>query len=92
MIERFKHKGLRRFWETDSTKGIQASHAKKLRRMLTALQAATGPGDLNHPTYQTHPLKGTLSGHWSMWVNGNWRVTFRFEGSNVTDVDYLDYH
>lgn len=36
--------------------------------------------------------KGDLAGHWSIWVNGNWRVTFRFIGADVELVDYQDYH
>lgn len=42
--------------------------------------------------YGLHPLKGNLKGHWSIWVNGNWRVTFRFVGADVELVDYQDHH
>lgn len=44
------------------------------------------------PGYRFHRLKGRLSGHYAVWVSGNWRVTFRFEGEDAVDVDYLDYH
>ena len=92
MIVSFRHKGLEALYKTNSTKGVQAEHAPKLRRMLSLLDVATGPGDVDIPGFRAHRLKGRLSGHWSMWVTGNWRVTFRFVDSDVELVDYLDYH
>lgn len=88
----FRHKGLEQLYTTGSTKGVQASHAAKLRRILAALDVAAGPEDLSLPAFKLHPLKGKLENHWSIWVNGNWRVTFRFVGVNVELVNYLDYH
>lgn len=92
MIIGFRHKGLETFHRTGSTRGIQAPHTAKLARILAALEAAAGPRELNLPSFKLHPLKGKLKGHWSVWVNGNWRVTFRFAGPDVELVDYLDYH
>jgi len=88
----FRHKGLELLHRTGSTRGVQAQHAAKLLRILAALEAAAAPAELNQPAYKLHLLKGTLKGHWSIWVNGNWRVTFRFVGADVELVDYLDYH
>jgi toxin HigB-1 len=92
VIVGFRHKGLRRLYETGSTRGIQAAHAPKLRNILAALDAAVNPDDLALPSFRLHRLQGTLAGHWSIWVNGNWRVTFRFEEADVELVDYQDYH
>lgn len=92
MIIGFRHKGLQLFYETGSVRGIQAAHAAKLSRILSALDAASSSNDLNFPAYRLHPLKGGMKGYWSVWVNGNWRVTFRFDGFDVELVDYLDYH
>lgn len=92
MIIGFRHKGLEGFCQTGSTRGIQAAHAAKLTLILTALEAAETPEHLRLPAFKLHPLKGKLKGHWSIWVNGNWRVTFRFDGQDVEQVDYLDYH
>nr|WP_244642668.1 type II toxin-antitoxin system RelE/ParE family toxin [Phyllobacterium sp. 628] len=89
---RFRHKGLESFYRTGSIRGIQPAHAPKLSRILYALENATRSEELNLPGYRLHPLKGALKGHWSIWVNGNWRVTFRFDGKDVELVDYLDYH
>ncbi|MCG1054093.1 type II toxin-antitoxin system RelE/ParE family toxin [Mycetohabitans sp. B5] len=92
MIIGFRHKGLEAFYRTGSMRGIQAAHAKKLGMILAILEVAQEPQELNQPGLRLHPLKGALKGHWSVWVNGNWRVTFRFAGSDVELLDYQDYH
>jgi proteic killer suppression protein len=92
MIVGFRHKGLETFYHTGSTRGIQAAHAKKLGMILAMLDAAMEPQHLSQPALQLHPLKGDMHGHWSVWVNGNWRVTFRFIGTDIELVDYQDYH
>ncbi len=92
MILKFRHKGLKRLYEADSPKGVQPEHVERLRRRLTNLDAATQPDDLDLPGYRLHQLKGDRKGEWSITVSGNWRVTFKFEGHDVTDVDYEDYH
>ena len=92
MIVGFRHKGLRLLYESGSTRGVNAAHAPKLRSILAALDVAATPDELALPSYRLHRLKGGLKGHWSIWVNGNWRVTFRFVGADVELVDYQDYH
>ena len=59
---------------------------------MSLLDVAQGPDDVDIPGFRLHPLKGRLRGHWSVWVSGNWRVTFRFVDSDVELVDYQDYH
>ncbi|WP_137890773.1 type II toxin-antitoxin system RelE/ParE family toxin [Ramlibacter sp. 2FC] len=92
MIVSFRHKGLEQFYGTGSVRGIQASHAKRLALILAALDAATQSADMDLPGLRLHPLKGDRKGTWSVTVNGNWRVTFRFVGADVELVDYQDYH
>ena len=92
MIVSFRHKGLEALYERDSKAGLEAKHVAKLRRILSLLDVARSPNDLQIPGFRTHPLKGNRSGFWSIWVNGNWRVIFRFVGEDVELVDYLDYH
>lgn len=92
MIVSFRHKGLERFYATGSKKGIRPDHASKLARILSALDVAQGPDDLAIPSFRTHPLTGDLAGSWSIWVNGNWRITFRFVHADVELVDYRDHH
>ena len=93
MIKEFRHKGLKRFFETSNTKGIQADHAKKLRLQLSVLEAAKGLNDLNaFPQWRLHPLQGKETGQYAIQVNGNWRLTFMFEEGDVILLDYQDYH
>lgn len=92
MIKSFRHKGLQRFFETGSKAGIQAAHGDKLRLQLFALNAAVKPEDVSAPGWDLHRLKGELAGHWSVSVNGNWRLVFTFEGTDAVLVDYKDYH
>ena len=92
MIKSFKHKGLQKFFESGTKKGIQAKHASKLRMQLTALDTAHFIEDLDIPGYRLHRLKGTKSNLWSVTVNGNWRITFEFEDGHVYIVNYEDYH
>jgi toxin HigB-1 len=88
----FRHKGLERLYRGGSKRGVQAAHVRKLLRILSLLDVAQSPDDLAIPSFRTHPLKGDLAGHWSIWVNGNWRITFRFIETDVELVDYRDYH
>lgn len=92
MIRSFRHRGLQRFFETGSKAGIQPKHAGRLRLQLGRLDAATGPEDMSLPGWRLHPLKGDLAGHLAVWVDGNWRLTFRFVGADAEIVDYQDYH
>jgi proteic killer suppression protein len=92
MIKSFKHKGLRKFYETGITKGIQAEHSKKLRMQLSALDTAQTIEDLDIPGYRLHELKGDRRGIWTISVSGNWRITFEFQDSNVYVLNYEDYH
>ena len=73
MIKSFRHKGLKKFFESASIAGIQPQHSKRLRMQLLALDTATSIDDMDIPGFKNR---------WSIWVNGNWRVTFEFEDGN----------
>ncbi|WP_037585670.1 type II toxin-antitoxin system RelE/ParE family toxin [Stenoxybacter acetivorans] len=92
MIISFRHKGLEKFYRTGSKAGIQAAHAAKLNLILTALEAADCPQDMDINGWDLHALAGVLKDHWSVKVNANWRITFRFVGADIELVDYQDYH
>lgn len=92
MIQSFRHKGLRKFFESGSAAGIQPHHAQRLRMLLVALDTALNIEDMNVPGFRLHPLKGSERGRWSVWVNGNWRVTFAFKDGHAHILDYEDYH
>jgi proteic killer suppression protein len=92
MIKSFKHKGLKKLYDTGSKQGEKPDHAARLRLILARLDASASAEDMNLPGLGLHALKGALKSFWSVSVSGNWRVIFRFENGNATDVDYLDYH
>ncbi|HYD79466.1 MAG TPA: type II toxin-antitoxin system RelE/ParE family toxin [Paucimonas sp.] len=92
MIKTFRHKGLQAFFEAGSKAGIQPHHASRLSRQLARLDAAKGEEDMNVPGWKLHSLAGDLTGHYSVTVNGNWRMTFTFDQGDAVLVDYQDYH
>lgn len=92
MIKHFAHKGLQVFFQSGTKAGIQPHHAPRLRRQLARLDLAQSPEDMNAPGWRLHALSGDLAGHYAITVNGNWRLTFRFEGVDAVLVDYQDYH
>ncbi|MDZ4142888.1 MAG: type II toxin-antitoxin system RelE/ParE family toxin [Methylotenera sp.] len=93
MIKSFRHKGLALFFTTGIKSGIQPHHAIKLQIQLTALSVAESPDDLKAAaSWRLHSLSGKLQGYWSLTVNGNWRLIFRFDDTDIELVDYLDYH
>ena len=92
MILGFRHKGLARFWAEGSLAGIRAEHAPRLARQLRQLNDSKGSPGMNVPGWKLHPLKGRETGRWSVWLSGNWRLTFAFRGADAVDVDLEDYH
>ena len=92
MIRSFRHKGLEAFFRTGTKAGIRPDHAEKLKKQLFALDLAKAASDMNAPGWRLHPLSGKQRGSWSVTVNGNWRIVFRFDGPDAELVDYLDYH
>lgn len=92
MILSFQYKGLEKFFKNGSKAGIKAEFAPKLEVQLSSLDAATSPAMMNVPGWDLHPLHGDFNGHWSVKVNKNWRLTFRFVGENAEVVDLQDYH
>jgi proteic killer suppression protein len=92
MIRRFRHRGLRRLYEDDDGRGLNPQHVETIRRILARLDRAAEPRHMDLPGWRLHPLRGSLAGFWSVTVRANWRIVFRFERGEATDVDYIDYH
>jgi proteic killer suppression protein len=94
-LARFRHKGLRQLYEDDIAKGVPPEMADKLRKLLLAMETAKDVGLLSRfPGWKLHPLKGDLSGYWSLTVTGNWRLIFRYdqETNTASDINLIDYH
>ena len=92
MIKSFAHKGLEKYFLAGSAAGVQAIHAKRLRLILAQLDKARTIDDMDIPTLHLHELKGSGKGIWSVTVQANWRVTFRFVDGDAEVVNYEDYH
>ena len=92
MIQSFRHKGLGKFFASGSLAGIQPHHAKRLRMLLAALDTAQSIKDMDIAGFRLHTLKGTEPRRWSVWVNGNWRLTFEFKDGHAYVLHYEDYH
>jgi len=92
VIGTIKHKGLRRLHEKDDRSGIRPDLVDKLRKILSALEAANGPEEMALPMFRFHRLTGDRRGTYSVTVNANWRITFRFQDGAAYDVNLEDYH
>jgi proteic killer suppression protein len=93
MIGGVRHKALRRFFDTGDARGLPADMVPRLRRMLSALNAADDLEKLRTvPGWRLHALKGGLQDYWSLSVSGNWRLTFKWEDGTANDLDLVDYH
>lgn len=97
VIKSFRHKGLARFYASGSKAGIRPDHAARLQRQLAVLDNAVSVDDIPR-SWRPHVLHGEgesgheVHGHLAIWVSGNWRLTFLFEGADVVLLDYVDYH
>jgi toxin HigB-1 len=91
MIRSFKHRGLKRLYERDDRSGIRPDLVDTVQEILTVLDYAQSPQELNLPGYRLHTLKGDLRGLWSVTVRSNWRIVFQFEGTDAFDVELIDY-
>jgi len=92
MIKKFRHKGLRKLFETGIVTGIQPGQSIRIRRILALLSTANTPEDMALPGLNLHELKGDRKGTWSVNVSGNWRITFKIDNGEVYEIDYEDYH
>jgi proteic killer suppression protein len=92
VIRNFKHRGLKRLYEDADGRGIRPDLVETVQEILTVLDGAKSPQALNLSGYRLHPLKGDLKGLWSVTVRANWRIMFRFDGSDAFDVELIDYH
>jgi toxin HigB-1 len=94
-IRNVRHKGLRRFVETDDVSGLQPAVVDKLRKMISLLQDMESLDELRSiPVWKAHQLAGDRKGVWSLFVTKNWRLTFRIDDVEIEilDLDYEDYH
>jgi proteic killer suppression protein len=92
MIVGFRHKGLKRLYENDDARGIRADLLHRVRTILNQLDQAVTIEDMAMTSFRLHALKGDLKGFWAVTVRANWRIVFRFENGDASDVELIDYH
>ena len=92
MIRGFRHSGLRRLHERGNRRWLPPAYAHRIEEILGWLDTVAGPEEMDRPGYGLHRLRGNRAGFWAVTVSRNWRIVFRFEGSNAMDVDLVDYH
>ena len=92
MIESIRHKALRNYWTRGRTRGLNAEWTGKLRRILSALEAADKPEQMNYPGSYFHPLKGHRARRYAVRLTANFRITFGWDDNGAVDVDIEDYH
>jgi toxin HigB-1 len=92
MIKKFRHKGLQMLFERDDGKKLPPDMLNRIRIILSTLHATSSLGGMDVPTFRLHALKGELKGFYAVTVRTNWRIIFRFEGGDASDVDFIDYH
>jgi proteic killer suppression protein len=91
-IKKIRHKGLKKFFVNGDKSGIQPAYIHKIGLILDLLDGATMSDDMDFPGSNFHRLKGNLKEFYSIHVNGNWTIIFRFEEGDAFDVDLIDYH
>lgn len=92
MIVSFRHKGLKLLYEKGDRRRSAANQTDRIERILARLDVAAEPAHMDLLGMRPHALRGELTGRWAVSVSGNWRIVFRFAGTNVGDVDLVDYH
>jgi len=92
VIKNIKHKGLNKLYEYGHAKGVRKEQVERLRKILALLETAETFYDMDLPGLKLHELKGNRKGTYAVSVSGNWRITFKLQNGDVSDVDYEDYH
>jgi toxin HigB-1 len=92
VIRTFRSKALRQFAATGNSSKLPVQNADRVRRIILALDAAREAEQLDIPGLKFHGLRGRDKGRFSVWVSGNYRITFAFDGEDAIDVDLEDYH
>ena len=92
MIRSFRSRALKRYWTKGDDSGIRPDWRRKVRLVLSRLDASKQPMELDAPGFGFHALTGDQAGRFAVWISRNWRLTFSWEGDDAIDVDLEDYH
>ena len=92
MITHFADRRLRDFHLRGDGRRLPPHLLGRLGVVLDRMDDAATPQELDLPGYRLHQLSGDLAGFWSIRISANWRVIFRFDGRDIVDVRFVDYH
>ena len=93
MIRSFKGKDADTIWQGIASRRLPSAVQSVARRKLRMLNAAVGRDDLRiPPANRLEALKGSRKGQFSIRINDQWRICFRWKGSDAHDVEVVDYH
>lgn len=93
MIRNFADTETERFFTTGKSRRLPADILRRAAMRLTQLDAAVSIEDLRlPPSNRLESLGGNRQGYWSIRINGQWRLCFRFADSDAFDVEIVDYH
>ena len=93
MIKTFADKETLELYETGKSKRLPPDIRRRAMRRLEYLDMATGLEDLKvPPSNRLHELQRERKGQYSISVNDQWRICFRFEDGDAYDVELTDYH
>jgi proteic killer suppression protein len=92
VIRSYRNRALKRFAEEGDVSKLPVKNVERVRRILMLLDEAASPFEMNISGYKFHALKGRDKGRYSVWVTGNYRITFGWYGNDAIEVDLEDYH
>jgi toxin HigB-1 len=92
VIRSYRNKAVRRFVEEGDASKLSVPNILRLERILTRMDTAQSPEEMNVPGLRFHGLKGRDKGRYAVDASGNWRITFGWDGKDAVEVDLEDYH
>lgn len=93
VIRSFANAETERFFATGKSRRLPTEILKRAAMRIGQVDAATRIEDLRlPPSNQLEKLSGDRDGQWSIRINGQWRVCFRFEGGHAFELEVVDYH
>ena len=90
MISSFRSRALRRYWERGDEAPIWPDWRVRVRIILSRLDVARSPVEMNAPGFGFHALKGHSPTRFAVTVSRNRRITFSWDGEDAVDVDLED--
>lgn len=93
MIISFGDKNTKKIWEGERVKGFSTEIQELARRKLRMLNNSQDLADLKiPPSNRLEKLKGNFKNFYSVRINNQWRIIFKWKNGSVREVKIIDYH